>query len=84
MPEVTLRGGPLDGQVREIPDGYHSVSFSTVQFEEGPLSGRPLGEWPDIRFDPETFEIVAPRELVPQYVRSFYVRSEDGFVYVEG
>ena len=68
-------GGPLDGQEREIPAGLSAVVLPTVRFEPHP-SGRVrrLDELePEIRFDPETFAIIAPSDLVPIHEQIRYV-----------
>jgi len=81
----TMRGGPWDGHVLDVPDHCSTVAFPMAR-AGGPggsgRTGRSLAELePEIRMDYETGAIIAPPDLVMEWVNVHYRRTADGFTY---
>jgi hypothetical protein len=81
----TMQRGPFDGKQVDVEPHILRVVFPMVRAGGPAGSGkvaRSLAELePEVRFDPETFEIIAPPDLVTEYVAVAYVRTADGFVH---
>ncbi len=83
MTDRMLVGGPAAGTIVDVPVGVSAVHVPEMVFKNGGVT-RTLAESPEIRFDPDTWAIIAPPDMVPTLRTAVYRFDGTDYVYQGG